>query len=148
MTDNRINAFLLFQEGWSDDRIAKQCGVEERTVRSWKKDGAWKDKCFDRIASLVKIESNLIKTIELRSTQILEKLASATDFTDKNLTGEIDSLQKLCASLRITIEKETWKGIIGFAKRFCEHVANSHPESKEKAMELMDEYVKSRRAEF
>lgn len=153
MTHKEKAAELMYQNGYTQQRISGVLGVSERTISTWKKKGDWDKKQNEYIFNKEQSEASIWKIINFQSRAIAKmaelnrkRLDEETD-PDKIKTmlissAELDGLKKLASS--ISTKEATASDYLGFITELCEWCAEEDIETAKIVSEACDQFIKTK----
>lgn len=146
--DKESAAYLLYQEGWDQKRIAKTVGVTEQTITGWKKKHDWKKKKAVNAIARETAEETLWELIHYQLGQ-LKKLkdewqkGNEARLIDK---GDIDALQKMFAAVKG--KPMEWSNYIKVVNEVGAFLQGQNLDLAKKVIDLLDQFLNNKRKEL
>lgn len=129
---------LYVNQKLSQKEIAERCGVSEKTISKWIKDGKWED-----------MKRSMIIVKEEQLSDLYDKLATLNNYI-KEFNGnmvsnkDVDTISKLTASIQ-KLEVETSIGeIIDVAKKIIDFVRQRDLEFAKKLTIYFDLFIQEK----
>lgn len=146
--DKVASAQLMFNEGWSQQNIAKVLRVHETTVSRWAKDGNWREKRAKSGVVETTAQEALWELINyqldcLRSMTKEWKASNANRLIDK---GDIDALQKMFVAVKGKQQK--WTDYVRVLREFMEELQSKDGKLAKQLIEHVDGFLNDVRAKL
>jgi len=148
--DQHLPAFDLFLAGYDYDQLASIFEVDKRTIYQWAEDNNWRERKNKRTQSLNNIQNDILEMIEYE-TQVVKlfiKTQTSEATFERLPTNQIDGLNKLLASFKATIIKESKQNYYNIFTAFANYLENQNIDNRQEIVRLADAFLKEKIREF
>ena len=134
-------AYILFQQGWSQGRIADAVKVTEKTVSNWKTKHNWDKKRTESAMSKESSEQKLWNLIAYQLDALERKKEEWIRDEEYKLIdkGDIDALSKMYSAVKG--KQHTWAQIVEIITELVDFCQSKNFKLTKELIQLTDEFL-------